>query len=87
MDPDARYALLRKVAQRLRERRGDLIGAALADGGKTILESDPEVSEAIDFVEFYALTARELQEQNSRGLGTIVVVSRGTFQSPFHAVA
>lgn len=79
LDPDARYELLRRVAQRLRERRGDLIGAALADGGKTILESDPEVSEAIDFVEFYAMTARELQKQSSRGLGTIVVVSPWNF--------
>ena len=79
LDPDARYAILRRVAQRLRERRGDLIGAALADAGKTILESDPEVSEAIDFVEFYALTALELQKQRSRGLGTILVVSPWNF--------
>ncbi len=79
MDVDARYSILRKVAQRLRERRADLIGAALADGGKTILESDPEVSEAIDFVEFYAMTARELERQHSRGLGTIVVVSPWNF--------
>lgn len=79
LEPDARYAILRAVAQRLRERRGDLIGAALADGGKTILESDPEVSEAIDFVEFYALTALELHQQHSRPLGTIVVVSPWNF--------
>ncbi len=59
---DARYELLRRVAQEIRVRRADLIGAALADGGKTILESDPEVSEAIDFVEFYAKTALELQK-------------------------
>lgn len=60
--PEQRYSLLRKVAHRLRERRGDLIGAALADAGKTVMESDPEVSEAIDFVEFYALVARDLAE-------------------------
>ncbi len=63
----------------MRERRGDLIGAALADGGKTIGESDPEVSEAIDFVEFYSLTALELHRCGSRGLGTIVVVSPWNF--------
>ncbi len=79
LDPKARYEILRRVAQRLRERRGDLVGAALADAGKTILESDPEVSEAIDFVEFYALTALELQREHSRGLGTIVVVSPWNF--------
>ena len=33
--------------------RGDLMGAMLAEGGKTLTESDPEVSEAIDFCRFY----------------------------------
>lgn len=89
--PGDRYQILRRVAQRLRERRGDLIGAAMADGGKTIAESDPEVSEAIDFVEFYALAALELLEGNyatgaaknprraSRGLGAIAVISPWNF--------
>lgn len=52
-----RSEILKKVAQEIRIARADLIGAALADGGKTLLESDPEVSEAIDFVEFYRRTA------------------------------
>lgn len=43
-----------KVAQKMREKRGELIGVMMADGGKTILEGDPEVSEAIDFVEYYS---------------------------------
>ena len=30
------------------------MGAMLAEGGKTLSESDPEVSEAIDFCRFYA---------------------------------
>jgi RHH-type proline utilization regulon transcriptional repressor/proline dehydrogenase/delta 1-pyrroline-5-carboxylate dehydrogenase len=55
--PDRRHDVLRDVAQILRERRADLIGAMIADGGKTILEADPEVSEAIDFCEFYPLCA------------------------------
>ena len=33
------------------------MAVALADGGKTLTESDPEVSEAVDFVEFYSRTA------------------------------
>ena len=37
--------------------RGDLMGAMLAEGGKTLTESDPEVSEAIDFCRFYADSA------------------------------
>ncbi len=52
-----RHRLLRGAAQILRERRADLIGAMIADAGKTIPEADPEVSEAIDFCEFYPLTA------------------------------
>jgi len=57
-----RFDVLGHVAQELRRARGDLIGAAMADGGKTISESDPEVSEAIDFVEFYRRSAMELQQ-------------------------
>ncbi|GIT71669.1 MAG: hypothetical protein Ct9H300mP28_14830 [Pseudomonadota bacterium] len=39
----------------MRKKRGDLIGAAAAVCGKTFYESDPEVSEAIDFVEYYPI--------------------------------
>ena len=55
--PLARSEVLAQVARELRAARDELIGAALADGGKTIQESDPEVSEAIDFVEFYRRSA------------------------------
>ncbi|TWU59444.1 Bifunctional protein PutA [Rubripirellula tenax] len=54
-----RHEILRRVAQLIRQRRDDLIGAMVADGGKTILEADPEVSEAIDFCEFYPLTVAD----------------------------
>ena len=77
-----RNAVLRKVAQTIRERRGDLMGAALADGGKTLPQSDPEVSEAVDFVEFYARTASyfdELSGVNVQPRGVVVVVSPWNF--------
>ncbi len=80
--PSERYEILRAVAQALREARGDLIGAALADAGKTILESDSEVSEAIDFVEFYSIVARELHEDQrllATALGTVAVISPWNF--------
>lgn len=48
-----RSSLLARVAQKMRERRGELIGAMMMDGGKIISEADPEVSEAIDFAEYY----------------------------------
>lgn len=82
MSQQERCKILRQVAQELRLRRADLIGAALADGGKTILESDPEVSEAIDFVEFYAKVADELyacSALGSRPRGAVVVVSPWNF--------
>ncbi len=77
-----RSEILGKVAQELRVARGDLMGAALADGGKTLPESDPEVSEAIDFLEFYRDNARwwgELPLLKARGKGVVVVVSPWNF--------
>ena len=52
-----RVAILHSVAAELSAARGELIGAMLAEGGKTLAESDPEVSEAIDFCRFYADSA------------------------------
>lgn len=59
---DDRNTILGRVAQELRRSRGDLLWAAMANGGKLLTEGDPEVSEAIDFVEFYRATAREFFE-------------------------
>lgn len=50
---EERARLLLAAAQKLRERRDDLIGVMIGDGGKTPSESDPEISEAIDFAEYY----------------------------------
>jgi len=82
MAVDARRELLGRVAQELRLARGDLMGAALADGGKTLMESDPEVSEAIDFLEFYRDTARWWQTMptlEARPKGVVVVVPPWNF--------
>ena len=82
LGPAARFDTLGKVAQELRLARGDLMGAALADGGKTLMESDAEVSEAIDFLEFYRAAARWWQEMPAlrvRGKGVVVVVSPWNF--------
>ena len=82
MDPTSRYEILRKAAHEIRIARGDLIGAAILDAGKTISESDPEVSEAIDFVEFYSRCALDLQNQRGKGVGPagpVVVISPWNF--------
>jgi len=79
---EARSALLGKVAQELREARGRLIRAAMAEGGKTIAEADAEVSEAVDFVEFYRSAARlffELPTLHAKPRGVVVVVSPWNF--------
>ena len=54
---EKRCQLLAKAAQKLRDSRDDLIGVMMADGGKTPYESDPEISEAIDFAEYYRRSA------------------------------
>lgn len=95
---DEIYAILAKVAQNLRERRGDLIGISALEVGKTFLEVDPEVSEAIDFVEFYPHSLRELKEKNHytkfapKGIGVTIApwnfpvgISVGTIAAPLAA--
>lgn len=82
LSPSARFDVLGKVAQELRVARGDLMGAAMADGGKILTESDPEVSEAIDFLEFYRASARwwqELPTLQARPKGVVVVVPPWNF--------
>jgi RHH-type transcriptional regulator, proline utilization regulon repressor / proline dehydrogenase / delta 1-pyrroline-5-carboxylate dehydrogenase len=79
---DERNAILGRVAQEIRRARADLIWAALANGGKILSESDPEVSEAVDFVEFYRATARyfyELPGVSARPRGVAVVVPPWNF--------
>ncbi len=52
-----RFEMLAKVANEVRKKRLDLIGVAAAEVGKIITETDVEVSEAIDFLEFYGHSA------------------------------
>ncbi|HLS74863.1 MAG TPA: bifunctional proline dehydrogenase/L-glutamate gamma-semialdehyde dehydrogenase, partial [Actinomycetaceae bacterium] len=60
-----RAAILRRAAEELEARRGALITRMAAEGGKTIEQSDPEVSEAIDFARYYADRALELDPDAS----------------------
>lgn len=56
--------ILSNAAQILRNKRGELIGIAAREVGKTFGEIDAEVSEAIDFVEFYPHSLKVLKAQN-----------------------
>ncbi|HSX37668.1 MAG TPA: proline dehydrogenase family protein [Chlamydiales bacterium] len=77
-----RSHLLARAAQILRERRGELIGAMMLEGGKTIPEADPEVSEAIDFAEYYRqqmVKMAAMKDIKWTHKGTILVVSPWNF--------
>lgn len=92
------YAIFAKVVQNIKERRNDLIGISALEVGKTFLETDPEVSEAIDFCEFYPHSLRELKKQNkhtkftAKGVGVVIApwnfpvgISIGTIAAPLAA--
>ncbi len=54
---EARAKILRHAASTLGGRRGDLVSVMAAEAGKTISEGDVEISEAIDFANYYAEAA------------------------------
>lgn len=77
-----RSALLHAVAQKLREKRGELIGVCLIDGGKTVTEADAEISEAIDFADYYRRQMEKmasLKDLKWTPKGTIVVTPPWNF--------
>ncbi|MDZ7724122.1 MAG: bifunctional proline dehydrogenase/L-glutamate gamma-semialdehyde dehydrogenase [candidate division KSB1 bacterium] len=77
-----RHEILSRVAMELRTARGDLIGSAAANTGKVFTESDPEVSEAIDFVEFYGFEAshyNDIENLSCSGKGVGLVISPWNF--------
>lgn len=77
-----RSKILADIAHGLRQKRGDLIGAMMADAGKTMTEADPEVSEAIDFAEYYRRSLEELHSLEDIAwspLGTVLVAPPWNF--------
>ena len=95
---DEIHQILARAAKLMREKRGDLIGLAALEVGKTFLEIDPEVSEAIDFTEFYPHSLAKLREQNPKtkfspkGVGVTIApwnfpvgISVGTIVAPLAA--
>jgi RHH-type proline utilization regulon transcriptional repressor/proline dehydrogenase/delta 1-pyrroline-5-carboxylate dehydrogenase len=49
-----RAALVRKAAASIANSRGDIIATMVLDGGKAVFEGDVEITEAIDFANYYA---------------------------------
>ena len=69
---DERAEILHRVGHELEARRAELMEVAASEAGKTLDQSDPEVSEAIDFAHFYAERARDLDRID----GAVAVPSR-----------
>ena len=73
-----RAAVLADAARALEARRGELIEVAASETGKVFAEADVEVSEAVDFANYYAATARELD----RVSGAVFEPARLTVVTP-----
>jgi RHH-type proline utilization regulon transcriptional repressor/proline dehydrogenase/delta 1-pyrroline-5-carboxylate dehydrogenase len=63
-----RRTVLAQVAEVLEERRGEAIAAEAHVMGKTVRESDPEISEGIDFVTYAAHLTLTHEEYEKQGL-------------------
>ena len=75
-----RGEILRSFALLAHEEQEGTIAIMAKDAGKTVAEADPEVSEAIDFANFYALSAISLDlEKQSTPVGVVVVVPPWNF--------
>lgn len=72
-----RQEILMNVATEIRKRRGDLIGIVAAEVGKVFSETDVEVTEAIDFLNFYPHSVTQLEKLKGvrttpKGVGLVV---------------
>jgi RHH-type proline utilization regulon transcriptional repressor/proline dehydrogenase/delta 1-pyrroline-5-carboxylate dehydrogenase len=80
-----RRDVLRRVADELGARRGELLATMNHEGRKTFAEADPEISEGIDFARWYAEQALEVERlQQTQGakftpLGVVAVVPPWNF--------
>ncbi|MBF0430103.1 MAG: bifunctional proline dehydrogenase/L-glutamate gamma-semialdehyde dehydrogenase [Fibrobacteria bacterium] len=78
-----RASLLQKAARELEKNRGSLIGCMILDAGKRISEADAEISEAIDFGNYYGRAfislAEEIKQARFSPLGTVLVAPPWNF--------
>lgn len=77
-----RIHLLANIANELRRHRADLIGVMVADTGKTVMEADVEISEAIDFADYYRTNIEEwhhLPDVEWKAKGTILIAPPWNF--------
>ncbi len=75
-----RAEVLKKFSKIAYAEQEKTIAIMTRDAGKTVSEADPEVSEAIDFANYYALSAISLDlERESSPVGVVVVVPPWNF--------
>jgi RHH-type proline utilization regulon transcriptional repressor/proline dehydrogenase/delta 1-pyrroline-5-carboxylate dehydrogenase len=75
-----RAEVLKEFGQIAHDEIEETIAIMSRDAGKTVAEADPEVSEAIDFANYYALSAIALDlERESSPVGVVVVVPPWNF--------
>ena len=77
-----RHEILSRAAMELRRARARLIGAAAANTGKVFTEADVEVSEAVDFTEYYPFSVKKYDDMENircRGKGVALVLTPWNF--------
>ncbi|MBU1642391.1 bifunctional proline dehydrogenase/L-glutamate gamma-semialdehyde dehydrogenase, partial [bacterium] len=82
LDAESRQKILMRAAGEFHKSRGDLIGIAAAEVGKVFTETDAEVSEAIDFLNFYPYSVQKidaLEGLKCEGKGVGLVISPWNF--------
>jgi len=72
-----RAEILMNVANEFKKSRADLIGIAAAEVGKVFTETDVEISEAIDFLNFYPYSYAKLEaldgvKLSPKGVGLVI---------------
>ena len=66
MSPTERLEVLERAADIFAAKRGQFLSVMAHEADKTLAQSDPEVSEAIDFIRYYARQACELERIQER---------------------
>lgn len=79
---EERHKILHLAGNYLAEMRGDLIGCMCAVTGKSIVEGDVEVSEAVDYARFYTIAMKEFERLEGieiKPKGAVLVISPWNF--------
>ena len=77
-----RHEILSRASMEMRHARARLIGAAAANTGKVFTEADVEVSEAVDFTEYYPFSVNKfdsMENLHCKGKGVALVITPWNF--------